>query len=232
VYVASHNYGRFVGDAIESVLRQSIDGWELLVIDDGSTDNTREVMSKICDVHPCITYLRIPHTGCVGMVRNFGVKISTGKFIAYLDSDDKYLPCHLSKVYERFMSTDAMIVRTQSHFCRLRVMPDGSIRETEETDFGKAVYDRWNTYTSSRAYRRELLDYFVPDIYPEQHWPMAAKCMGEDELFYDVVEKLGVQVGAIEEPTIMYGLIYKGNNVTYNVPVIAAAYRDREIPNA
>jgi hypothetical protein len=111
-------------------------------------------------------------------------------------------------------------------------MPDGSIQETEETDFGKVIYNRWNTYPSCCAYSRELVNRLVPNIYPEQHWPMAAKTMGEDELFYDVVKNLGIKVTMVEEPTIMYGLIYNGNNVTYNVPVIAAAYRDRELPDA
>ena len=45
VYIASHNYGNFLADAIESVLRQTVDNWELLLIDDNSTDNTQEVIN-------------------------------------------------------------------------------------------------------------------------------------------------------------------------------------------
>ena len=53
VYIPSHNYGKYLGEAIESVLRQTVDDWELLVIDDGSTDNTQEVMN-LYKSHPKI----------------------------------------------------------------------------------------------------------------------------------------------------------------------------------
>ena len=63
VYIPSHNYGRFLGEAIESVLRQSVGDWELFLIDDGSTDNTSAVM-KLYEGHPKI---RLFFTGGIGL---------------------------------------------------------------------------------------------------------------------------------------------------------------------
>ena len=54
VYMPSHNYGAYLESAIESVLRQTFDSWELLVIDDNSSDNTAEVMSLYKGDAPCV----------------------------------------------------------------------------------------------------------------------------------------------------------------------------------
>jgi hypothetical protein len=245
VIITTWNRAKFLPRCVGSVMEQDFlintrlhglpnhSRVETIVVDDGSTDDTAEVMANICKIHPSVIYLKIPHTGCCGMVRNVGIKMSSGKFLAYLDSDDKYYPFHLSKVYERFLKTRALRIRTQSQFCRLKVMPDGSIKESLEIDFGKKIYDRWNTYPSCCVYRRELLKYFVPKEYPEQNWPMAAKNAGDDELFYNVAEvierSLGLEVERIEEPTVLYGLIVKGNNITYQNPQVAAEYRDKEL---
>lgn len=86
VYIPSHNYGRFVGAAIESVLRQSFDDWELLIIDDGSTDNTGEVI-RLYVGHPQIS---IHQTGGIGLpaVCNYAIKQAQGKYLIRLDGDD------------------------------------------------------------------------------------------------------------------------------------------------
>ena len=202
---------------------------ETVVIDDGSTDDTPEVMACICRDNPGLVYLRLPHTGCCGMVRNAGIRVSSGKFLAYLDSDDKYYPNHLSKVYDMFLRTDAMVVRTRNEFCRLKVMPDGSVRENFEIDFNYRFFNRWHIYTSCHAYRREVLRHFVPKEHPEQHWPMVGRNAGEDELFYIAMHSLGLRKETVEEPTVLYGLVFKGNNITYENPMIAAEYRDKDV---
>lgn len=86
VYIMSHNYGRYLQDAIESVLRQSIDGWELLLIDDNSKDNTADVMN----LYKGDRRIRIFRTGGIGLpaVANFVMKNSKGEYILRVDADD------------------------------------------------------------------------------------------------------------------------------------------------
>lgn len=86
VYIPSHNYGRFLTDSIESVLRQSYDNWELLLIDDNSTDNTAEVMNR----YQGDARLRIFNAGGVGLhaVCNLALKEARGEYIIRLDADD------------------------------------------------------------------------------------------------------------------------------------------------
>jgi glycosyltransferase involved in cell wall biosynthesis len=86
VYIASRNYGRFLGEAIESVLRQTVDDWELLLIDDGSTDDTSQVMD-LYRGHPRI---KIHRTDGIGLpaVSNLALREAKGDYIIRLDGDD------------------------------------------------------------------------------------------------------------------------------------------------
>jgi glycosyltransferase involved in cell wall biosynthesis len=88
VYIPSHNYGRFLSEAIESVLRQSVTDWELFVIDDGSTDETAAVM-KLYEAHPQI---KLFSTGGIGLtaVCNLALSCAQGDYIVRLDGDDVF----------------------------------------------------------------------------------------------------------------------------------------------
>ena len=86
IYIPSHNYGRFLQDAIESVLRQTLDRWELLIINDNSTDNTDEIMTR----YQGDERVRLFRTDGIGLpaVCNLALRESKGKYLIRLDGDD------------------------------------------------------------------------------------------------------------------------------------------------
>jgi len=88
IIIPTYNRARLLPNAIRSVLEQSYGHIEIVVIDDGSTDDTRKVLEPFKDR---ILYLTSDHKG-TAHARNVGMKAATGKYIAFLDSDDTYLP--------------------------------------------------------------------------------------------------------------------------------------------
>ena len=92
VVIPTYNRAGFLPDAIGSVLAQSYANIEIIVIDDGSTDNTRSVLQPFEDK---IRYLTSNHVGAAH-ARNMGMMAAKGKYIAFLDSDDQYLPGKLA----------------------------------------------------------------------------------------------------------------------------------------
>jgi glycosyltransferase involved in cell wall biosynthesis len=88
VYLPSRNYGRFLGDAIESVLRQSVEDWELIIIDDGSTDETTTVMN-LYRGHPRIALHRTEGIG-LAAVCNLALATARGRYVIRLDGDDVF----------------------------------------------------------------------------------------------------------------------------------------------
>ncbi|MEG5138691.1 MULTISPECIES: amino acid adenylation domain-containing protein [unclassified Microcoleus] len=87
VVIPSYNSAQFLPEAIESILEQTLPVFEIIVVDDGSTDETKE----ICDRYPAVKYVYQNNQG-VAAARNTGLGVSTGEYIVFLDSDDCLLP--------------------------------------------------------------------------------------------------------------------------------------------
>jgi glycosyltransferase involved in cell wall biosynthesis len=105
VIIPTYNRARFVTAAIDSVLAQTYKDYEITVVDDGSTDNTREVLKPYMDR---IRYIYQENSG-VSHARNVGIRDSTGQLIAFLDSDDRWLPDKL-QVQMEFMQKNGLKV--------------------------------------------------------------------------------------------------------------------------
>lgn len=93
VIIPTYNCGKYIPEAIDSVLSQTYKDLEIIVIDDGSTDNTKEVLKKY---EGKIRYI-CRERGGVSKARNSGLKIASGQYIAFLDADDIWLPEKLEK---------------------------------------------------------------------------------------------------------------------------------------
>lgn len=92
VIIPTFNRASVLERAIESVLAQTYKNYELIIIDDGSTDNTEEVLNKYSEYKIIKT-----HNNGVSIARNIALKESNGSWIAFLDSDDEWLPDKLAK---------------------------------------------------------------------------------------------------------------------------------------
>lgn len=88
IIVPCYKQAEFLEDALESVLDQSFENWECIIVNDGSPDNTKEIAYKWLALDPRFKYLEQTNLG-VSAARNFGISHATGKYILPLDADDK-----------------------------------------------------------------------------------------------------------------------------------------------
>lgn len=100
IITPTYNCGCFIAETIDSVLAQTYANWELLIVDDCSTDNTKEIVAGYND--PRISYHCLLNNSGAAVARNVGLKMAKGRWIAFLDSDDLWLPQKLEKQI-RFM---------------------------------------------------------------------------------------------------------------------------------
>jgi len=91
VVITSWNRSKFIGKSIQSVIDQTLEDWELIFIDDGSTDNTKEVVAEYIRKDSRIKYFQINHVGRISVVSNVALREAKGEFIAILDDDDWWI---------------------------------------------------------------------------------------------------------------------------------------------
>jgi glycosyltransferase involved in cell wall biosynthesis len=107
VVVTSYNYGAFIKEAVDSILSQTFASFEIIIIDDGSSDNTRAILSKFND--PRIIYCYQENQG-QPKAKNRGIRESSGELIAFLDADDVWLPSKLAKQVALFAKPEVGVV--------------------------------------------------------------------------------------------------------------------------
>lgn len=96
VYITNYNYGAFIEQAVESVLHQTMQDFELIIIDDGSTDNSREIIERY-EPDPRIQAIFQQNKG-LNVTNNIALRAARGKYIVRLDADDYFHPQALEKL--------------------------------------------------------------------------------------------------------------------------------------
>lgn len=179
VIIATYNRSEPLRHAIRSVCNSSFGNWEIIVVGDACTDDTAECVSSFND--PRIRFVNLPsRCGDQSGPNNHGVALSRGKYVAFLNHDDLYLPDHLAKCVAELESSGADLVWVPCAMARAKAGP------AEDWPFSFALvgvtstfeYSPLGTYfTSSWVFRRGLADrvgpWRSPDkiyVVPSQDW--------------------------------------------------------------
>lgn len=151
VIIPTYNRADKLARSVKSVLSQSYDVFEILIIDDGSKDNTRKIVEKLQDKHPDkIFYYKLEQNSGPARARNFGVSKARGEYIAFHDDDDEWHPDKL-EIQMKHMLNDSSIDMTFSQMIQYR---DGEFVNIvcEELDW---------YYTQEKFYQKLFFQNFI-----------------------------------------------------------------------
>lgn len=174
VIIPVYNRADILQKALNSVLTQTYPAIEIIVVDDGSTENIMEIVSNIS--HPNIQVTQQANSG-PGIARRNGLKLAHGKYIQYLDSDDEILPCKIEKQVEELeKNPDAVLCYTPT----LQISSTGQQRIRKFSDqpsndlLATALqWRRW--HTSSCLWR-----------YPDKNIPLWSHLYNGEDVVHDV----------------------------------------------
>lgn len=130
VIVPTYNSASFIGEALGSILAQSLPPQQIIVVDDGSTDDTAEVVGRFKNRR--IQYIRQTHGGAAS-ARNAGLDAARGEYVAFLDADDRWRPIFLEMLHA-YLSENPTAVAAFSNFVRF------------EHPSGKLLSDQFHRY--------------------------------------------------------------------------------------
>lgn len=171
VIINNCNYDRFLREAIDSVLNQTYDNYELIIVDDGSTDDSRKIIDEYYEKHPDLIKRIYKLNGGQASAFNAGFAASQGDIIAFLDSDDYWFPQKLEKIIE---------VHEQYGIVQHDLSKNGSgpfVRNLRNNiDFQRLLkefgYSESNSPTSALSFSRDVLLKVFP--VPEEAFKICA----------------------------------------------------------
>ena len=204
IVITNHNYGRFLREAIDSAQGQAYDDLELIVVDDGSTDSSREILSSATDVDVVLQ----ENAGQTAAM-NAGFQRSSGELVIFLDADDVLEPLAVADAMERFVATSAAKVHWRASEInsegaatgRTRpagALPEGALRDTV-LSHGPESYE--TPPTSANAWARSYLEQVMP--LPEVERQLRAGSAHADAYLSDLAPFYGV-VARVEPTNTRY----------------------------
>jgi len=196
IIMPSYNSDRFIGMAIESVLNQSYENWELLIVDGLSVDKTREIIKKYCAKDYRIKLIDNENDEGPSQARSVGILASRGDYIAFLDSDDIWLTHKLNTQID-------FLVSNGYKFCFAKYKKITEEGEVSKASMGIHVKNSYRQYlrrrgisNSSVVVHRECLTDEIVGTFGKYH--------GEDTLWWLLIMKNGITAYGIEKSLIYY----------------------------
>lgn len=167
VIMPNYNYAAYVAEATESVLKQTCPPLELIAVDDGSSDGSREVFESYGSA---VTLIPLAHIGLPGLVRNHGLRAACGSLIAFIDADDVWLPEKLAAQTAYLeahpeiglVHTNLHVIDAQGRYLRDIFLgcpgSQGLSDDYPDSSFMQLINGDSNVWTSSVLVRRECLE--------------------------------------------------------------------------
>jgi glycosyltransferase involved in cell wall biosynthesis len=200
IIIPAYQAASFIAEAVESALAQTVPAHEVIVCDDGSTDDLRRALAPYADR---ITLLHKEHGGVAG-TRNVAIRAATGDFVASLDSDNKLLPEYVEALTELAVARPDLHVLTTDAFLEL----DGAVygryyrgKARFVTDDQRRGIIHQHFVYANAAYRREAL--LAVGGYDEFYDPTPYHGIEDTDLLVRII-LAGSRVGLVDEPLAVY----------------------------
>ena len=193
IITPSYNCAKFIGETIESILSQTYQNWELLITDDCSTDNSRDVISEYCKRDQRIKLLQLECNSGAGVARNNSIKEAKGRFIAFCDSDDRWYPDKLEKQLKFMTEKHCALSYTSYDTCDETGEVNGYVNCLPKLSKLKILRDNGIGCLTAIYDAEKIGKQFMPSIRKRQDW-----C-----LWMNIIDKVGEARG-LQKPLALY----------------------------
>lgn len=194
IIMPAYNSDKYIAQAIDSVIQQTYQSWELIIIDDCSSDNTNSIIEQMIEKDSRIRRIKNEQNLGVSATRNKGVALCRGEWVAFLDSDDLWEKTKLDKQMKLAHASSAEFVFSGSSF----IDENGSSYEGILEVPDKVTYSRLKMHNIISCSSVLIKKHFFNKIKMEKDH------MHEDYAFWLKVLKTGTTAFGINEPLLIY----------------------------
>lgn len=189
VIIPCYNQAHFLNEALASLVTQNYSNWEAIVVNDGSTDYTPEVVDIWCKKDSRIKFISTSNNG-LSTARNKGIELSSGQYIAFLDADDKYAVTHLESVSKILHNGFDIVFTGYSYFTD--ILPNcHTVKLSKDIHFNQILQGNLVPPVSVAIKKSVLLQTggFDISLHSAEDWDLWIRC-------YKVNARLGVSESA------------------------------------
>lgn len=214
VIIPVYNSEDKLSRCLESILNQSKTNFEIILIDDGSTDSSSLIYSRMSEADSRIKYT-YKKNGGVSSARNLGLKLSSGEYITFLDSDDTYEKQFLEKMYYEISCTGSEVVYS-GHTIKQKDGKDilSNTKYTNKKVLENYLKGKTRIHTNSWLIKNELINNHQLSFEEGLQW-------GEDIIFFSRVLSLANHISFVKENLTNYYADYGDNQLSsFNIDKI------------
>lgn len=197
IITPSYNSSRFIEETVKSVQAQTYDNWEMIIVDDCSKDNSREIIRQLAAQDQRIKPIDLETNGGAAVARNTAINAAKGKYIAFLDSDDLWMPDKLEKQIRFMQDNDYEFSYTGYEVMDLEGKPTGNVMSVPPVvDYKKLL--RNNIIGCLTA---------IVDIEKTGHFQMPNIRTRQDYALWLLILKRGFKAHGLQENLAGYRLV-------------------------
>ena len=191
IIIPSYNTATFLAKTISSVIHQSLDAWELLIVDDCSSDNSNTIISHYTQKDSRVKLLKLETNSGPAVARNKGIKEAKGRYIAFLDSDDIWHPKKLEKQLQFMQEQHAVISFTAYNMIDEKSGQPMAVHEVPKTITYKKLLKSNVIGCSTVIYDTQIIGkVYFPIIQKRQDFALWLKILKRHEPAYGLQEVL------------------------------------------
>lgn len=205
IIITTYNHSQFIADAIESILNQSYQNLEIIVIDDGSIDNTKEIVKE----YRTVTYFYQKNQG-LSAARNTGIKKATGEYILFLDADDLLYPDGISlNVKAISYNDDVAFVSGSYKYVDVNKVEEEAISQSiVGNNFQRLILTNYIGMHGTVLYRKKVIEKYLYDT-------NLKSC--ED---YDMYLRISKDHKVLHHTELIAKYRRVGNSMSSNIPIM------------
>ncbi|PQA95957.1 glycosyl transferase family 2 [Chryseobacterium shigense] len=201
ILIANYNNGRYFRDCYNSLISQTYQNWEVIIVDDASTDDSVEVIKTIIKNDPRFKmYRNATNQGC-GYTKRECMKYAEGEICAYLDPDDAIYTDALEKITHEFVKNDITAAYSQMMLCDENLIPDKVFASTKQIYNSRFFFNCPTQFAHFFTFKKET---YLKTSGINPHLKSAV----DQDLYLKILEHGSVKY--IKEPLYMYRLHSKG----------------------
>lgn len=193
IVVPVYNSEKFLKDTLITVLEQTYTKWELLLVDDCSTDNSSEIIFEYSKSDERIKYIKLEENSGAAKARNKGIELASGRYICFLDADDKWEKTKLEQQIQFMNTNNCAFSFTSYQFADKDCIPNGKIVVVPDTINYEQALKNTTIWTSTVMFDMKKLNkeqIYMPDVKRGQDTATWWKVLKQIDKAYGLTEVL------------------------------------------